>query len=59
MLVNARYPALAGAPDGRIGVLWAQYKLNVDNSSSNSNIFFAILDSSGQESSDLLINQQF
>ena len=48
MLVNARYPALAGTPDGRIGVLWAQYKLNVANSSTNSNVFFAILDSSGQ-----------
>jgi hypothetical protein len=48
LVVNARYPALAVAPDGQIGILWAQYKLDLSNLKSNSNVFFAILNSTGQ-----------
>jgi uncharacterized repeat protein (TIGR01451 family) len=40
------YPAVAVAPDGRIGVLWYRYLYQSVNNSSqyNYNIFFAILD---------------
>lgn len=42
-------PAVAVAPNGRIGVLWYRYLYNSDNGTwnYNYNIFFAILDSSG------------
>jgi hypothetical protein len=40
-------PAVAVAPDGRIGVLWYRYLWNRSTSQSNHNIWFAILDSSG------------
>jgi hypothetical protein len=40
-------PAVAVAPDGRIGVLWYRYLWNRSTSQSNYNIWFAILDSSG------------
>jgi hypothetical protein len=48
LLVNARYPALASMPNGSTGVLWAQYLLDLNNFQSNSNIFFAVLNSSGE-----------
>ena len=48
LLVNARYPALASMPNGSTGVLWAQYLLDLTTFRSNSNIFFAILNTSGE-----------
>ena len=50
LLVNARYPALASAPDGSSGVIWAQYKLDLNTFLTNSNIYFAILDPDGEVS---------
>lgn len=41
-------PAIAVAPNGRIGVLWYRYLWNSNTSQSNYNIWFAILDSSGK-----------
>jgi uncharacterized repeat protein (TIGR01451 family) len=41
------YPAIAVAPNGRIGVLWYRYLYNNANSQFNYNIYFAILDASG------------
>jgi len=41
------YPAVAVAPNGRIGVLWYRYLYNSSNSQFNYNIYFAILDTSG------------
>ena len=40
-------PAVAVAPNGRIGVLWYRYLWNRSTSQSNYNIWFAILDASG------------
>ncbi|MEA3309410.1 MAG: hypothetical protein U9Q70_07855, partial [Chloroflexota bacterium] len=40
-------PAVAVAPNGNIGVLWYRYLYNSSNSTSNYNIYFAILDASG------------
>jgi hypothetical protein len=40
-------PAVAVAPDGRIGVLWTRELWNSSTYQSNYNIYFAILDSSG------------
>jgi len=40
-------PAVAVAPDGRIGVLWYRYRWDSSISKSNYNIWFAILDASG------------
>jgi hypothetical protein len=48
LLVNARYPALASMPDGSTGILWAQYLLDLTTVKSNSNIYFAILNASGE-----------
>jgi hypothetical protein len=48
LLVNARYPALASMPNGLTGILWAQYLLDLTTFSSNSNIYFAILNASGE-----------
>jgi hypothetical protein len=42
-----RDPAIAVAPNGRIGVLWQRELRNKSTSQSNYNIWFAILDSSG------------
>ncbi|MGD9092360.1 MAG: hypothetical protein PVF74_05905, partial [Anaerolineales bacterium] len=47
MIVNARYPAVAIAPNGMIGLLWVQYKFNLDTFKSNTNIYFAILNEQG------------
>jgi len=41
------YPAVAVAPDGRIGVLWYRYLYNSSNSQLNYNIYLAVLDASG------------
>jgi hypothetical protein len=41
------YPAVAVAPNGRIGVLWYRYLWNGSTGKSNYNIWFAILDASG------------
>jgi len=41
------YPAVAAAPNGRIGVLWYRYLYNSSTSQRNYNIYFAILDTSG------------
>jgi hypothetical protein len=41
------YPAVAVAPNGRIGVLWYRYLYNSNTSQRNYNIYFAILDASG------------
>ena len=41
------YPAVAVAPNGRIGVLWRRYLWNNDTSQFDDNIHFAILDASG------------
>jgi hypothetical protein len=40
-------PAVAVAPNGRIGVLWTQELWNSSTNQSNFNIYFAILDASG------------
>jgi hypothetical protein len=40
-------PAVAIAPNGRIGVLWTQGLWNSSTNQSNFNIYFAILDASG------------
>ena len=48
LLVNARYPSLAHSPNGQIGVVWAQYQLDLSSSQAHSDIYFAILDSSGE-----------
>ncbi|HUV90449.1 MAG TPA: hypothetical protein VMY80_12410, partial [Anaerolineae bacterium] len=40
-------PAIAVAPDGRIGVLWYRYLWNSSTSQFNYNVFFAVLSSSG------------
>ena len=40
-------PAVVVAPNGRIGVLWYRYLWNSSSSQSNYNIWFAILDASG------------
>ena len=50
LLVNARYPALANAPDGSTGIIWAEYKLDLNTFLTNSNIYFAILDPDGKVS---------
>lgn len=42
-----QYPAVAVAPNGRIGVLWQRYLRNGSTGKYNYNIFFAILDSAG------------
>jgi hypothetical protein len=41
------YPAVAVAPNGRIGVLWYRYLYNSSTSQLNYNIYFAVLDASG------------
>jgi hypothetical protein len=51
IFVNARYPAIAAAPNDKIGVLWAQYILDLPNQRTNSNIYFAILNPDGSLSS--------
>ncbi len=40
-------PVIAVAPDGRIGVLWYRYLWNGNTAQFNYNIYFAILDASG------------
>jgi len=40
-------PAVAAAPDGRIGVLWYRELYNPTDSNYNYNVYFAILDKSG------------
>lgn len=40
-------PVVAVAPDGRIGILWYRYLWNGNTAQSNYNIYFAILDASG------------
>lgn len=40
-------PVIAVAPNGRIGVLWYRYGYNDSNSSSNYNIYYAVLDAGG------------
>jgi len=45
--VTDRYPALAAAPDGRIGVLWSRYLWNSNSPQFNYNVFFAVLDATG------------
>ena len=40
-------PAVAVAPNGRIGVLWDRYLWNSSASLGNDNIYFAVLDASG------------
>jgi hypothetical protein len=41
------YPAIAVAPNGRIGVLWYRYLYNSATGQSNYNIYFSVLDASG------------
>lgn len=41
------YPVVAVAPNGRIGVIWYRNLWNSSTSQSNDNVYFAILDSSG------------
>ncbi|MBE2220877.1 MAG: hypothetical protein IAF02_05020, partial [Anaerolineae bacterium] len=40
-------PAIAVAPNGRMGLLWYQYKYNSSTGLSNYNIYFAILSANG------------
>jgi hypothetical protein len=40
-------PAIAVAPNGSIGVLWYRYLYNQSNSMGNYNIYFAVLNASG------------
>jgi hypothetical protein len=46
--VTARYPSVAAAPDGTVGIAWVETRLNRDTVLKRSNIFFAILDSRGR-----------
>jgi hypothetical protein len=41
------YPAVGVAPNGRIGVVWYRYRYNSSNYTWNYNIYYAILDASG------------
>jgi hypothetical protein len=45
--IDARYPAVATAPNGSHGVVWVENRLNQDTSKKMANIYFAILDSQG------------
>jgi hypothetical protein len=47
MRTNDLYPAVAVAPNGSTGVLWYRYLWDSSTSDYNYNIFFAILDASG------------
>ena len=50
LLVNARYPAASVASDGKLGLLWVQYKLDLSTLPDirrNSNVWFAILNAQG------------
>jgi hypothetical protein len=40
-------PAIAVAPDGRIGITWRRRLWNSDNGTENNNIYFLMLDSNG------------
>lgn len=40
-------PAVAVAPNGRIGIVWYRYLYNASNSNRNFNIYYAVLDASG------------
>ena len=40
-------PAVAVAPDGRIGITWRRRLWNSDNGTENNNIYFLMLDSNG------------
>ena len=40
-------PAVAVAPDGRIGVAWYRYRYDSSNNSSNFNIYYSILNANG------------
>ncbi len=53
LLVNARYPAVSVAGDGKYALLWVQYKLDLSSLSNirrNSNVWFAILNAQGNPS---------
>jgi hypothetical protein len=39
---------VAAAPDGRIGVVWIRYLFDPDNYQYNRNVYFAVLDATGQ-----------
>jgi hypothetical protein len=47
-------PAIAVAPDGRIGVVWYRYLFNSSDSTWNYNIYYAILAPSG----DIILSEQ-
>ncbi|HSF79594.1 MAG TPA: nidogen-like domain-containing protein [Anaerolineales bacterium] len=50
LLVNARYPAVSVAGDGRYALIWVQYKLDLSalpNIRRNSNVWFVILNVQG------------
>jgi hypothetical protein len=46
--VVARYPSLAAAPDGTIGIAWVENRLDRNTVLKRSNIFFAIMDRQGR-----------
>jgi hypothetical protein len=46
--VDARYPALATAPNHSTGVLWVENRLNQLTGKKMSNIYFALIDGQGQ-----------
>ena len=46
--VDARYPAIATAPNGTAGITWVENRLNQATGKKMSNIFFALLDGQGR-----------
>ena len=46
--VDARYPAVAAAPDGTVAVFWVQFQNDQSRLKINSNVYFALIDQSGK-----------
>ncbi len=42
-----RFPSLAAAPSGNLGVVWVRNRLNLSTLKTNSNIYFAVLNAQG------------
>jgi len=52
LLVNARYPAVSVAGDGKLALLWVQYQLDLSTLPDirrNSNVWFAVLNAQGDQ----------
>jgi hypothetical protein len=46
--VDARYPAIATAPNGTAGIVWVENRLNQLKNERLTNIYFAVMDSQGR-----------